>query len=69
MANGRCGAHKPYRSRADAVYAASWHLRCEKCATEGPLGVWQCLPSRAHFHIGHRKREPATVCQAAERAG
>jgi hypothetical protein len=66
MANGSCGAHKPRRSKAEAVYAASWHLTCLKCKTVGPLGVWLCLPSRAHFHIGHRTREPA---EAAERAG
>jgi hypothetical protein len=68
MANGRCGAHKPYRSRADAVYAASWHLRCEKCTTEGPLGVWLCLPRRQHWHCGHKAREPATQTRS-ERAG
>jgi hypothetical protein len=65
MANGSCGPHRPYRRKADAMYAASWHLRCEKCTTEGPLGVWMC--AYGHHHVGHRKREPATVCQAAER--
>jgi uncharacterized cupin superfamily protein len=68
MANGRCGAHKPRRSKAEALYAASWHLTCTKCKTIGPLGVWQCEPHRQHWHYGHKKREPATA-QLAERAG
>jgi hypothetical protein len=67
MANGSCGAHRPYARKADAVYAASWHLRCPKCETEGPLGVWQC--ARGHHHVGHRKREPVEAERPEERAG
>jgi hypothetical protein len=65
---GTCGSHKPYRSKAAAAYAASWHLRCEKCTTEGPLGVWQCKHGRQHWHVGHAKREPATATRS-EQAG
>jgi hypothetical protein len=66
MANGRCGAHKPRRSKAEALYAASWHLTCVKCKTVGPLGVWMC--EYGHHHIGHKEREPATAART-ERAG
>jgi hypothetical protein len=68
MTAGACGAHKPYASKAAAAYAASWHLTCLKCKTVGPLGVWVCLPSRQHWHQGHKKREPAAAART-ERAG
>lgn len=49
-----CGGHRPYRSRAEAAYKASWHLSCHKCRSGLVIGVWLCEPTRDHFHIGHR---------------
>lgn len=50
-----CGGHRAYRSRAEALYRASWHLTCWKCAAGLVMDVWVCLPTRQHFHIGHRE--------------
>jgi hypothetical protein len=68
MANGSCGAHKPYASKAAAAYAASWHITCPKCKAGRPIGVWLCEPSRKHHHWGHRRLEPAAAART-ERAG
>jgi hypothetical protein len=50
-----CGPHRPYRSRAEAAAKASWHLTCWKCKAVGPINVFLCTRTGAHWHIGHRK--------------
>jgi hypothetical protein len=45
-----CNGHRPYRSKAEATWRASWHLTCAKCARGLVMRAW---PHEQHWHVGH----------------
>jgi hypothetical protein len=48
-----CSRHRRYRSKADAMYALSWHLTCQKCREGGVMAVFPC-EAGPFWHAGHR---------------
>jgi uncharacterized protein (DUF983 family) len=63
-----CGAHRPYRSRAEAQAKLSWHLTtvCPSCVAGKIFDAWLCM-AKQHWHIGHAYPEVRAGLKTGQR--